>query len=1682
MALQTQNLAMVGLGIENDRPPNSIQPPLKDGIHLRWAFRQELGFPWHGFYLFRRLHRQSQPICLSQVIPQNVPLGPLPGSTFDTPYGQLTSDRNLVLTDRFPPMGKVEFDLDLRRYIRFTLASGELARRVEVRVGFLQETELQIAALQGRTPVAQAIARGAAGQIVPVTLEFDAISGIEFSSGSAVLIDLCFLPVSQDAKVGWGLVPNFPYPLCLPLTQADYPCSLGLDENLSNARELARQRIHYGETDEFTTPSPPILMTGTVSVVNGSAVVTGVGSNWPEQLPDDAVFQVSGDPTVYTIMTVVAANKLVLSRSYGGSSKIGAAYSIYPDAFGQLHDYLVHLVRGGTAAGSMAYRALPIPVEDAGTIAIAENSAVVTGVGTNWGSELAGLALQIMGDNTGMVSGYDGWPYIGGTGTSWGPELAGLTLQIAGQGREYTILRVISPTLLMLNRNYVGLTEEKAYTIVDKTTYRISRVDSPTQLTLEQNYVGSIVGSGKSYAVVSSLQSTSGTGLIPQMPRQFPLDLILLATVHPAIAQMLGLYWVDQTAETGVAYDYLILADRAGRSRGQPQAVLKEALETDFSEIDGYIVWNQKVAPSTPLAAPKNLKAYALPAPDGQVAGNVGLRWELGVTELGVLLPGRPIVYHLWRADLFDQKPATPPPADQYQPLTKDRPLMVTEPRLPIGKEIQRPSHWPSFSMHAIDGKLPEGWYSYQVSGVDLFGRHSRNSPAIPWYQWEPPPDPLPWYYQGPGNDLINPFAVRLLDKLPPPPPTKIEAYALDPDDPTVLKDATYHQWRDSLSPSERETLIGLRVRWQWTEAHMSQAPDTREFRLYYQPGQLNGRLGRTLGVTHLSGIESEVETDIVNDQPLDAYAGASLRLGADLFLIVGSSGTGEPLRLRVQRGPIHTVGTIAVENGSSIVNGTDTAWSTELTGLTLKVADEPTTYTVLKVESPLQLTLDRNYHGPEEPAERAYTITGKLPRARVPCSLVIHQDYTAGRVAVENGSAIATGTETRWGTELTGRIFQVAGEATEYTITEVNTDMQQLTLDRDYTGIHGDDKSYLIRHPLFKDYSQATNWEQRIYVVNLAEHRQPAADGDGWQYEVFLPAPATGEGESFFPSVSEPVVYAQIGVSAADDKTHTLDEPKWEIGSWGGRFGNEGRIAAPAKIFRVLRKRPDSPIPPPDSERVYATPADYHSHSFYTYRWYAQDHLKTHIFRALDDALFKVDWLIRTTRTALDPTHPKHKLFFPTAWTSSRKQAAANQLNAITSFADYAALSTDAREVLRRLPGNKGVAGDSELAQRDWEIHTSRSSLSLSDRSFFPNEWSDIKRQTVAAELNAIDSFSSYSTLSNDGMRVLAGLPGNERAFTQLTIQPLDPDNPDNANRKTLIDPDDFEIGAPDIPLALKTLRIYIDTLDGRSTNRYFYRAAYVDGAHNLSKLSLSSPPVYLPNVVPPRAPVITKVLGGDRQIILKWASNREPDLAEYRIYRAESEETARDLQLMTLVHSEPMLVAEPSARPAEMSWEDKQVSGLERRYYTIVAVDQVGNISKASAPISAQAFDYKLPDPPIWERIEWVQFDTNDEEHLITGTPPADKTWKQAVALGWFTPEPHQVLVQRKRDGQNKWRRASNWLLPKHYDTKTNQWFYEMHDIDIEPLVDVWYRLIAESPAGNINAEYDERKLNKP
>jgi hypothetical protein len=1022
----------------------------------------------------------------------------------------------------------------------------------------------------------------------------------------------------------------------------------------------------------------------------------------------------------------------------------------------------------------------------------------------------------------------------------------------------------------------------------------------------------------------------------PPVVQQYPLDLVLSASLHPALAQMVGLYWVDNPEPSDQWFDYLIVADHTGIGEHKAEKVLSVISTQGFSQLDGYIVFAQRAQPSAPLAPPGNVRCYALPggamaATDDtplDAANNAGVRWDLGLLAPGAIAPWAALMYLVWRNERGNSDIPDPP---GIYTLATPNPVLVANSVIPPSLIPARPPDWPPFSVHYIDSGLDEGWYSYRINGIDIFGRHSATSEDGRWFQWKPEPRPRPWYYQmPPANREIHSSAVRLLDKVGPPSPHAVEAYALDPKDPTLVQDAMYNTW---FGQPGHQNIIGLRVRWRWTEAHMKQAPDTREFRIYLQPDYLNSFLGRITAVSVASDSETYVDTDIANMGGADAYVGCWLRVGANAFAVVRSS-TSTPLTLRVRN----------IGAGEKIP-----------------------------------------------------------PPANTPCTLTIPQVYNTGSVSVTKGSTVVTGTNTTWITHLVGMTFKVLGQFAVYRISAVNSETE-LVLDRLYAEADGKNVPYGIRFPLYRDFTVPLAWPERFYVVPFDQHVTITVDGAGRplrKYELIIPG-AGGAGLQLATSLSEPIKYAHVGVSAADDKQHTLDDPKWTTGNWGGanRFGNEGPVSAPSKIFVVKRDPPEPPPVPPDSERVFASPADYHSHSFYTYRWIPSANLKTNIFRALDDTLYQTDWERRATDASnLDPNRTE----------------------------------------------------------------------------LFPSEWDALKRAQVANELNHLNTLnhatdkaaamSYYRGLSNDGLRALAALPGkepalpgnepalpgNERAFTQITILPLDPNDTANANRLGPDNPADYVIDP--------ALRAYVDTLDGRSTNRYFYRAAYVDSVHNRGPLSLSSPPVWLPNVVPPRTPVITKVLGGDRQITLKWAPNRESDLAEYQVYRAESEENARDLRLMNRVGR----VAVSAPNIASVEWVDPNHEALTTYYYRIVAVDEAGNFSTPSAILSGRAYDYGKPDEPEWERSEWVKLDHVGNEHPFSETDPG---LVGAVALVFTTTQSNVLASVQRHD--RTWRSVTGWQKNPVVDQAAGVRRFTFYDTTANAVASARYRARLMTTAG--------------
>lgn len=135
MGLQGPDLVMVALGLAGDAPPVAEQPRCVDGIHLRWSAPRRRGFPWHGYYLFRRpTRREFRQDCLAPSL--NGRSGPAGTSVLPLGVGDLSSDAPLVFA-AMPVTGASGVDLRQGRWFRFDRSASRAALRMRVTVAFL---------------------------------------------------------------------------------------------------------------------------------------------------------------------------------------------------------------------------------------------------------------------------------------------------------------------------------------------------------------------------------------------------------------------------------------------------------------------------------------------------------------------------------------------------------------------------------------------------------------------------------------------------------------------------------------------------------------------------------------------------------------------------------------------------------------------------------------------------------------------------------------------------------------------------------------------------------------------------------------------------------------------------------------------------------------------------------------------------------------------------------------------------------------------------------------------------------------------------------------------------------------------------------------------------------------------------------------------------------------------------------------------------------------------------------------------------------------------------------------------------------------------------------------------------------------------------------------------------------
>ena len=907
-------LMITGISVIDGGQPVADLPKLPDGIHLRWGFASGRGFPAYGFHLYRRRSTRERQVPLTLAPGLRKVASEAGGSSLSVPVGA----EQVVLIEASDAQAEVEMvpwedgavaGLVLPKTGRLTFHLPVPVYRVEVDVVLRDGAEARLVARVGQREVARRVADRTGTHV----LSWSDIAGLDVSGGPGAIVELRMYAMVSGAQMGWEPVPGAPAPILLPLRHPDYAGSQlsggSAEERLERARQIAADRVRYGDPARLTKAGPAQGGVGGATTAHGSPIVLGQQTDWRREM-EGRLLHVQGDDTAYLILQVLDAGRLLLSRPYAGPSGSGRAYELLHDGFGELHDHLAQLVRGGPARGGMSGRTLPGEVDSAGGVRRTFGSPVVNGTGTQWIPELQGLDLRIAHPLTNPIRMQAGTDRVEVLNTVWPAHLRGGWLRLGAQHAFYRIEAMgMGPDgrqRLRLNRRYAGPPPQgfgpsEVFTTVDfqvfeRRPYRILQVQSPTRLLFDGvswrptdpaplDFV--ILGRVADARDDGPAELAGGTDSGARQSFQYPLDLISLAATDPAMAQILGLYWIDEAVQPGDVFDYLVIADHKGHIKP------KRPPPPDLEPGDYAIVLDLEHGRDDSLHPPPQPEAFVLPGTtvrreDGTLLdarNNVGVRWTDALDPgTGGLLAGEPIQYHLWRHD----HPAEPqsgvepdPKAFRLRTLLFGEPVgdLGGPPLLPVlvSRENpdddgapatpQRPEHWPPFPLRMIDRALEDGWYSYRMSGVDLFGRHTPLSPPARWMIWK---EGL-HKYPHPAAEV----AVHAENRLPPPPPTGLRAQLLDPADPHVIADAAYHAWR---STPGNEDLIGVRVSWRWPQRRQDQAPDAQTFRVEFGPGAGGGAGSWPATPANWNGGVAEVAVSDPTDSAPDPEGGTVRR------------------------------------------------------------------------------------------------------------------------------------------------------------------------------------------------------------------------------------------------------------------------------------------------------------------------------------------------------------------------------------------------------------------------------------------------------------------------------------------------------------------------------------------------------------------------------------------------------------------------------------------------------------------------------------------------------------------------------------------------------------------------------------------------------------------------------------
>jgi hypothetical protein len=311
-----------------------------------------------------------------------------------------------------------------------------------------------------------------------------------------------------------------------------------------------------------------------------------------------------------------------------------------------------------------------------------------------------------------------------------------------------------------------------------------------------------VEGRGDPFVSEADAQAFAAAAGEPRVQWQLePMTVLLTMALHPEIARLLGLYYIDTTAGPGESYDYRVVGYWSDRQRSYTVKNLTRATTPAL------------VAP--PMERVDTIVGPARPLPTGDywpTEASVAIRWRPPTTIPDVALSAadgiRPVLYLPERQDLGPLDAPGAPMDDGFEPLKRPDDTGVFVPVDPIAvvpEEVEgAPDQWSAY--FAYDYWVDYRVYAYRVVGIDIFGR--RSTPSAP-------------------------LTVEVHDVTGPAAPVEIQARVYQRSDPQVARLLPAN--RDALFPPGSTHEIAVRVVWKWPEFLRLRYPDTKEFRIYYK-------------------------------------------------------------------------------------------------------------------------------------------------------------------------------------------------------------------------------------------------------------------------------------------------------------------------------------------------------------------------------------------------------------------------------------------------------------------------------------------------------------------------------------------------------------------------------------------------------------------------------------------------------------------------------------------------------------------------------------------------------------------------------------------------------------------------------------------------------------------------------